>query len=271
MSVLGGPCPTLRSTLAPIIAVDRARSASQVFLDRRTGASIEAMVGQGPPCEQPSRRRAWAQGIRWRDRRRGVDLRKDRPGHPSNPESAMHSSMSQSQHTQPQIAHGVAARSLSDLYSRLKRIAGRQLGQSPSPATLSATVLVHEAYLRVAGGGHLEARDESHLLSLWTRTMRHVLIDYCRARATAKRSGHKLDIDELDCAQRADPDALLALEQSLRALDAHDPRLAQVIELRVFAGLDSHGIAAQLGVDVRTVQRDWVRARAWLQDSLAAG
>jgi RNA polymerase sigma factor (TIGR02999 family) len=183
----------------------------------------------------------------------------------------MHRPTAQPKRTQAQITQGIAARSLSDLYSRLKRIAGRQLGQSPSPATLSATVLVHEAYLRVAGGGHLEARDESHLLSLWTRTMRHVLIDYCRARATAKRSGHKLDIDELDCAQRADPDALLALEQSLRALDAHDPRLAQVIELRVFAGLDSHGIAAQLGVDVRTVQRDWVRARAWLQDSLAAG
>ncbi|SDD25054.1 ECF-type sigma factor [Aquimonas voraii] len=167
------------------------------------------------------------------------------------------------------VGQKAAARSLSDLYARLKRIAGRQLGQAPSPATLSATVLVHEAYLRVAGGGLLEARDESHLLSLWTRTMRHVLIDYCRARATAKRSGHKLDIDELDCAQRADPDALLALEQSLRALDAHDPRLAQVIELRVFAGLDTHGIAAQLGLDVRTVQRDWVRARAWLQDSVA--
>jgi RNA polymerase sigma factor (TIGR02999 family) len=180
----------------------------------------------------------------------------------------MHSAKAQPNCTQPQIAQSVAARSLSDLYSRLKRIAGRQLGQAPSPATLSATVLVHEAYLRVAGGGHLEARDESHLLSLWTRTMRHVLIDYCRARSTAKRSGHKLDIDELDCAQRADPDALLALEQSLRALDAHDPRLAQVIELRVFAGLDSHAIAAQLGVDVRTVQRDWVRARAWLSESV---
>lgn len=160
------------------------------------------------------------------------------------------------------------AEPLSDLYSRLKRIAGRQLGQTPSPATLSATVLVHEAYLRFAVAGRLDVRDDSHLLSLWTRTMRHVLIDYCRARATAKRSGHKLDIDELDCAERADPDALLALEQALRALDAHDPRLAQVIELRVFAGLDSAGVAAQLGVDVRTVQRDWVRARAWLQDAV---
>lgn len=163
------------------------------------------------------------------------------------------------------------AQPLSELYGRLKRIAGRQLGQSPSPPTLSATVLVHEAYLRVAGGSPVEIQDESHLLSLWTRTMRHVLIDYCRARSTAKRNGHKIDIDELDCAQRADPDGLLALEQALRALEAHDPRLAEVIELRVFAGLDSQGIAAQLGVDVRTVQRDWVRARAWLQDSLAAG
>jgi RNA polymerase sigma factor (TIGR02999 family) len=181
----------------------------------------------------------------------------------------MHTPTAQLKRTQTEIAHTTAARSLSDLYSRLKRIAGRQLGQAPSPATLSATVLVHEAYLRVASGGHLEARDESHLLSLWTRTMRHVLIDYCRARSTAKRSGHKLDIDELDCAQRTDPDALLALEQSLRALDAHDPRLAQVIELRVFAGLDTHGIAAQLGLDVRTVQRDWVRARAWLSDAVA--
>lgn len=99
--------------------------------------------------------------------------------------------------------------------------------------------------------------------------MRHVLIDYCRARGAAKRKGIKLDIDDLECAQRADPDALLALEQSLCALEAHDKRLAEVIELRVFAGLDSHGIAAQLGVDVRTVQRDWIRARAWLSQAIA--
>jgi RNA polymerase sigma factor (TIGR02999 family) len=153
---------------------------------------------------------------------------------------------------------------LSELYARLKRIAGRQLGQAPSPPTLSATVLVHEAWLRVAGGGHLQACDESHLLSLWTRTMRHVLIDYCRARAAGKRHHIKQDIDDVECGERADPDALLALEQGLAAMEAHDPRLARVVELRVFAGLEGAEIAQQLGVDLRTVQRDWVRAKQWL-------
>jgi RNA polymerase sigma factor (TIGR02999 family) len=161
-------------------------------------------------------------------------------------------------------ASGPSRPQLSELYARLKRIAGRQLGQAPSPPTLSATVLVHEAWLRVAGGGHLQARDESHLLSLWARTMRHVLIDYCRARAAGKRHHIKQDID----GERADPDALLALEQGLAAMEAHDPRLARVVELRVLAGLNGAEIAQQLGVDLRTVQRDWVRAKRWLSAAL---
>jgi len=165
------------------------------------------------------------------------------------------------------VSTGRYTAALPPLYARLKRIAGRQLSGGRAPATLSATVLVHEAYLRVAGGGGLEAYEETHLISLLARSMRQVLIDYCRAKASSKRRGVQVDIDEVEIGEAADPEALLVLEDSLRALEAHEPRLARVLELRVLAGLDSAQIADHLGVDQRTVQRDWVRARQWLSGS----
>ncbi len=162
------------------------------------------------------------------------------------------------------IGHANAASngSLQALYSRCKRIAQRQLGSFKSSATLSPTALVNEAYLRLAGGG--QTPQGEHLVSLWTRTMRHVLIDYCRSRSAQKRSGNAVSIDECQIAEAGDPDALLGFEQQLKAMEQHDARLARVVELRVYAGLDAAATAVELGVDVRTVQRDWLRARAWL-------
>lgn len=150
------------------------------------------------------------------------------------------------------------------LYARVKRIARSQLGGFPNAPTLSATALVHEAWLRVAV---VPVSEVEHLVSLWTRTMRQVLIDYCRARTTHKRNGHAVDLDEVQVETVDDAAALLDFEQQLRAMEQHDPRLARVVELRVYAGLDAAGTAAELGVDVRTIQRDWLRARAWLARS----
>lgn len=162
------------------------------------------------------------------------------------------------------LAQHADAHAAQALYARIKRIASRQLGGFRHTPTLSATALVNEAYLRVAD--HVNQQADERLVSLWTRTMRCVLIDYCRARSAQKRSGHSVDIDAEQIAASADPDALLGFEQQLRAMEQHDPRLARVVELRVYAGLDAAATAAELGVDVRTVQRDWLRARAWLAD-----
>ncbi len=153
---------------------------------------------------------------------------------------------------------------LDALYARIKRIAARQLGNQER--TLTPTALVNEAYLRLAGADCGPADDE-HLVSLWARTMRHVLIDDCRARSAGKRYGQKVELDAGDQAISVDPDAWLDFEQRLQALERADPRLAKMLELRVYAGLDTATTAAALDVDVRTVQRDWLRARAWLAGS----
>ena len=169
----------------------------------------------------------------------------------------------------PACKAAASAERLTQVYATLKRVARKQLNRGHAPATLSPTALVHEAYLRVAEGGHLAVDSESHLISLCARTMRHVFVDYCRARAAAKR-GNALAVDEpeADCPELADPAALLALDQALHDIEARDPRLARVIELRVFAGLEPPAIAEALGVDLRTVQRDWLRARVWLSGAL---
>lgn len=157
------------------------------------------------------------------------------------------------------------------VYEELKRIAHRQLARARPGATLSTTVLVHEVYERLCGSPALPTGDRAHFYALCARAMRQVIIDHARERQALKRgagqvvyalAGHDApDIDQ--------PDAIVALDQALSALDALDPRLVRMIELRLFAGLEPAAIAELSGVTVRTVQRDWQRARAWLGRALA--
>jgi RNA polymerase sigma factor (TIGR02999 family) len=102
------------------------------------------------------------------------------------------------------------------------------------------------------------------------RAMRQVIIDHARQRSAAKRGGGAavFELGDADLAGDAGPDALVALDQALEALEALDPRLVRLVELRLFAGLEPPQVAVLLGVTVRTVQRDWQRARAWLGDAL---
>lgn len=155
-------------------------------------------------------------------------------------------------------------------YQTLRRIA-RRLRASLRPGdTLSTTVVVHEAYARLAESGLVGVDGESHLLSLCARAMRFVMIDHIRAGQAAKRGDGEpaLRIETLQLASLDDPVALLALHQALEQLEQLDPRAVQLIELRMFAGLDPPQVAEQLGVTLRTVQRDWQRAYAWLSTCL---
>jgi len=149
------------------------------------------------------------------------------------------------------------------VYHDLRALAGRQLGREGALRTLQPTALVHEAYIKLAAGGDLPAKDRAHLLAIAARAMRQVLVDEARRRNAAKRGGGASAATLMDGHGTVDldPDELLALDAAMEELD---PRERRIVELRFFAGLEEEEIAAALDVSTRTVRRDWVKARARL-------
>lgn len=155
------------------------------------------------------------------------------------------------------------------VYDHLRAIAGRQI-QGGAPATLNATALVHEAYLRLANDSRLELENRAHFLGIAARCMRQVIVDAVRARRAIKRGGGRqpdvLDPDIIGIDSQAE--LIVAMDEALDAITAFNPRLAKVAECRLFAGLTEEETAQALGTPLRTVQREWQRARAWLQQHL---
>jgi RNA polymerase sigma factor (TIGR02999 family) len=155
------------------------------------------------------------------------------------------------------------------LYADLKRLAHAQLARGGRPGdTLDTTVLVHEAYLRLSGGSHLDAASRAHFFNLAARVMRNVVVDFARRRDAEKR-GAALRVswpegfDPAGGGEGSEVD-LLALDSALVRLQEESPRLARVVELRFFAGLPLEEIATLLDVGERTLKRDWRKARAFL-------
>jgi RNA polymerase sigma factor (TIGR02999 family) len=148
------------------------------------------------------------------------------------------------------------------LYAELKRIAHRHL--DGGGGTLQTTGLVHEAWLKL-GQGRAEVESEAHLLNLASRAMRQIVVDAARRRAADKRGGGALRITltgSLDGpVENADVD-VLAIEQALTRLEQIEPRLAQVVEMHFYGGLEFSEISRALGLTERTVYRDWRAARA---------
>lgn len=155
------------------------------------------------------------------------------------------------------------------LYADLRQIAHRQLHKMGAGETWSTTALVHESYLRLAGhaGGYEGLR---HFLAVSARVMRNILVDYARRRRAAKRGGAQEaeTLDDLVAGSERAIDEVLAFEQVLLRLAEVDPRLVQVVECRVFAGYTEEETARALDLSVRTVQRTWQRARAWLAEEI---
>jgi RNA polymerase sigma factor (TIGR02999 family) len=149
------------------------------------------------------------------------------------------------------------------VYEELRRLARGQVHRSFSPPTLNATGLVHEAYLKLAGGAPLRAESRAHFLAIAGRAMRQVLVDRARLRRAGKRGGGWTPTTLTDGHRAVEVDAteMLALNE---AIDSLGPRQRQIVEARFFAGLEETEIAALLGVSERTVRREWVKARAWL-------
>lgn len=148
------------------------------------------------------------------------------------------------------------------LYVELRRIAGRVRGGAPS--TSARTSLIHEAWLRLARAEHLEVNDTQHLLALSARAMRHVVVERARRARTLKRGDgwERVSLEGMgESPQFVD---VLTLDQALQQLHDADPRAAQLAELRLIAGVALPDAAEALGIGLRTAERDWRAARAFL-------
>jgi RNA polymerase sigma factor (TIGR02999 family) len=152
------------------------------------------------------------------------------------------------------------------VYEQLHRAAEIALRGERPGHTLQPTALVHEAYLKLVGSGGIPARDRGHFLAISSRAMRQVLVDHARRRRAGKRGAGETPLPiEIAVPDRAVQfDEVIAVDDALERLAAHSARLRTVVEMRFFGGLSEEEIAAALGVTTRTVQRDWVRAKAWL-------
>lgn len=153
-------------------------------------------------------------------------------------------------------------------YAELRRIASQQRRRVGQSLTLNTTALVHEAYIKLSP--HARDLNRAHFLALTARAMRQVLIDHARSRVCLKRGGQIVFTESNENHSDASGDMadMIALDQSLTELTDLDPRAGQVVEWHVFGGLRLEEIAELQGLTVRTVYRDWRRARAFLVQRL---
>ena len=158
------------------------------------------------------------------------------------------------------------------VYNALRQVARGQLrGDAKQPLTLSATALVHETYLRLLQQRQIQAVDRSSFLAIAGLTMRRIMVDHARKRRRLKRGSDVVvsaledDGDAPALLSETEVDEVLALDQALERLGAADPRAVQIVELRVFTGLTLEETAAALGISMKTVQRTWLVARAFLR------
>jgi RNA polymerase sigma factor (TIGR02999 family) len=162
------------------------------------------------------------------------------------------------------------------LYSELRRVASRHLRGERPGHTLQTTALVHEVYLKMAGDRECGFNDRAHFLSVASRVMRQVLVDYARARATKKRAGDehgKLQPlttgIQMEVKKDLAPVELLDLDAALEVLAREDSTLAQLIEMRYFGGMTAEQTAEALGQSVHIVRHDLRLAQAWLSRRLS--
>jgi len=156
------------------------------------------------------------------------------------------------------------------LYRDLRRIARSHVRRGPSGNTLNTTALVHEAYLRLVDQTRAEWQDRQHFLSVCARAMRQIVISNARKHSAEKRGGGErpVSLNEEIAGARDRDEWLLELDRALQKLAANNERMARVVECRYFAGYSEQETADALETSLRTVQRDWMRARAWLREEL---
>jgi RNA polymerase sigma factor (TIGR02999 family) len=158
------------------------------------------------------------------------------------------------------------------LYDDLHRLARSRLRKHGTMTLLDTTSLLHESFLKLIGASVLPVEDRQHFFAYAASVMRSVIVDFARARQSARRGGEAEHV-VLDTAlgqQLASPEnEALAVHEALDVLAQADPRLVQVVEMRYFGGLSEAEIAQALGLSERTVRRDWEKARLMLRAALS--
>jgi RNA polymerase sigma factor (TIGR02999 family) len=158
------------------------------------------------------------------------------------------------------------------VYPELRRIAAHYLRQERPGHTLRTTGLVNEVYVRLFGADNANWQNRAHFFAAVAREMRHLLVDYARARNAKKRPDGNILISLADAHATADArdEDLLALDEALSRLEQIDARASRIVELRFFAGLSERETATALGISISTLKRDWNFAKAWLFDQLGS-
>lgn len=161
----------------------------------------------------------------------------------------------------------------SAIYHELRGIAQRQMAGEVTTQSLQPTALVHEAYLRLIGSELPPFDNRNLFFAAVAKTMRQIRVDHARKRNSLKRGGGKRPclLDEGMAIFHENPSEVLAINEALERLEETDPRKAQLVTLRYFAGLNLSEIAAALGIARRTVDKEWRLARAWLHRELQDG
>lgn len=156
------------------------------------------------------------------------------------------------------------------VHAELYRLARSYFARERPGHTLQPTALVNEAYLKLAGEQGARWNNRAHFVGTAAQLMRHILVDHSRKKRFVKRGGGAVRVtfdENLDVPGSREAD-LLALDETLKKLEAQDPRKARIAELRYFGGLSVEETAEALSISVATVMRDWRIAKAWLQREL---
>ena len=185
------------------------------------------------------------------------------------------------------IQHGdgqAPAQLLPLVYQELRKLAAERSQHEKPGDSMQATALVHEAYLRLVDREHPQQfNGRGHFFAAAAEAMRRILVERARRRQRIRNGGgrQRVDIEQLDPAELslaedvdgandiADANELLALDEALARLAAHEPRAADVVKLRFFAGLTAEQAAESLGISLRTANRHWAYAKAWLYQQLS--
>lgn len=151
------------------------------------------------------------------------------------------------------------------VYEDLRSIARQQLARLRPNQTLDTTALVNESYAKLRSGGGMTVRDRDHFFAIAACAMRQIIVDEARSLMTGKRSGTKVDLDKVPQSLEEQTEQLVLIDQLLEHLESINPELVRLIECRFYAGLTQEETAEALGISLRTAQRRWQQANAWMR------
>jgi RNA polymerase sigma factor (TIGR02999 family) len=159
------------------------------------------------------------------------------------------------------------------VYEELRVLAAQKLSREAPGQTLQATALVHEAYIRLVGNDSAGWDSRGHFFAAAAEAMRRILVDTARRKQAHKRGGdrQRLSLETLDLMTRATPEEIVMLDDALTALAREDAQAAEIVKLRLFAGLSMDQAAEAIGVSRATAYRQWTYARAWLRSEIHGG